>query len=134
MSGPGVGFEYPSVPVSWYKRDVLLFANAIGCDAKDELHFLYVCVLIIFYYQEVHNTEALNRNSTQSSAHSLPTRSFCHSKGPLLRSSTFTLLRTPNVLPFQMYQSLTVARWFMESNRLLSLSLCHRLVKAVTLR
>ncbi|KAI4722711.1 Thioesterase/thiol ester dehydrase-isomerase [Aureobasidium sp. EXF-10727] len=41
MSGPGVGFEYPSVPVSWYKRDVLLFANAIGCDAKDELHFLY---------------------------------------------------------------------------------------------
>lgn len=45
MSGPGVGFEYPSVPVSWYKRDVLLFANAIGCDAKDELHFLYVCVI-----------------------------------------------------------------------------------------
>lgn len=44
MSGPGVGFEYPSVPVSWYKRDVLLFANAIGCDAKDELHFLYVCI------------------------------------------------------------------------------------------
>ncbi|KAI5255744.1 Thioesterase/thiol ester dehydrase-isomerase [Aureobasidium subglaciale] len=41
MSGPGVGFEYPAVPVSWYKRDVLLFANAIGCDAKDELHFLY---------------------------------------------------------------------------------------------
>lgn len=47
MSGPGVGFEYPPVPVSWYKRDVLLFANAIGCDAKDELHFLYVCALVV---------------------------------------------------------------------------------------
>lgn len=41
MSGPGVGFEYPSQEVSWLKRDVLLFANSIGCKA-DELHFLYV--------------------------------------------------------------------------------------------
>jgi len=40
MSGPGAGFEYPSVRVSWLKRDVLLFANSIGCTA-DELHFLY---------------------------------------------------------------------------------------------
>ncbi|GAB7351435.1 hypothetical protein MBLNU459_g2101t1 [Dothideomycetes sp. NU459] len=40
MSGPGVGFEYPPVPVSWHKRDVLLFANSIGCTV-DELHFLY---------------------------------------------------------------------------------------------
>jgi len=40
MSGPGVGFEYPPVEVSWLKRDVLLFANSIGCTA-DELHFLY---------------------------------------------------------------------------------------------
>jgi hypothetical protein len=42
MSGPGVGFEYPVKEVSWLKRDVLLFANTIGCTA-DELHFLYVC-------------------------------------------------------------------------------------------
>ncbi|KAI1190075.1 Thioesterase/thiol ester dehydrase-isomerase [Nemania serpens] len=42
MSGPGAGFEYPPVEVSWLKRDVLLFANSIGCTA-DELHFLYVC-------------------------------------------------------------------------------------------
>lgn len=40
MSGPGVGFEYPPTEVSWLKRDVLLFANSIGC-STDELHFLY---------------------------------------------------------------------------------------------
>ncbi|RDL42208.1 Thioesterase ester dehydrase-isomerase [Venustampulla echinocandica] len=40
MSGPGVGFEYPRTEVSWLKRDVLLFANTIGC-TTDELHFLY---------------------------------------------------------------------------------------------
>ncbi|KAL2756888.1 hypothetical protein ACRALDRAFT_1075670 [Sodiomyces alcalophilus JCM 7366] len=39
-AGPGVGFEYPRQEVSWVKRDVLLFANTIGCTA-DELHFLY---------------------------------------------------------------------------------------------
>jgi len=41
MSGPGAGFEYPPYEVTWLKRDVLLFANSIGCTA-DELHFLYV--------------------------------------------------------------------------------------------
>ena len=41
MSGPGVGFEYPRQEGSWLKRDVLLFANSIGCKS-DELHFLYV--------------------------------------------------------------------------------------------
>lgn len=41
MSGPGAGFEYPPVEVAWLKRDVLLFANSIGCTA-DELHFLFV--------------------------------------------------------------------------------------------
>jgi hypothetical protein len=41
MSGPGAGFEYPPQEVTWLKRDVLLFANTIGCTA-DELHFLYV--------------------------------------------------------------------------------------------
>ncbi|KKA30456.1 hypothetical protein TD95_000640 [Thielaviopsis punctulata] len=40
MAGPGVGFQYPPLPVSWNKRDLLLFANSIGCNA-DELHFLY---------------------------------------------------------------------------------------------
>ena len=43
MSGPGVGFEYPSTEVSWLKRDVLLFAVSIGCTV-DELHFIYVCL------------------------------------------------------------------------------------------
>lgn len=41
MSGPGAGHEFPPQEVSWQKRDVLLFANSIGCKA-DELHFLYV--------------------------------------------------------------------------------------------
>ncbi|KND95341.1 Tubulin-specific chaperone E [Tolypocladium ophioglossoides CBS 100239] len=40
MSDPGVGFAYPPQEVSWLKRDVLLFANSIGCKS-DELHFLY---------------------------------------------------------------------------------------------
>lgn len=44
MSGPGVGFEYPPVEVSWLKRDALLFANTIGATA-DELHFLYVSII-----------------------------------------------------------------------------------------
>ena len=41
MPEPGVGFEYPPQEVSWVKRDVLLFANSIGCKAN-ELHFLFV--------------------------------------------------------------------------------------------
>ncbi|WPH02143.1 Hypothetical protein R9X50_00499800 [Acrodontium crateriforme] len=40
MSGPGAGHEYPAVPVSWYKRDLLLFAVSIGATA-DELHLIY---------------------------------------------------------------------------------------------
>jgi peroxisomal enoyl-CoA hydratase 2 len=41
MSGPGAGHQYTPYAVSWYKRDVLLFANSIGATV-DELHFLYV--------------------------------------------------------------------------------------------
>lgn len=44
MSGPGAGHEYAPYPVSWFKRDVLLFANSIGCTV-DELHFLYVRIV-----------------------------------------------------------------------------------------
>ncbi|GBF60317.1 enoyl-CoA hydratase [Trichophyton mentagrophytes] len=40
MSGPGAGHQFPSEDVSWMKRDILLFANSIGCTAE-ELHFLY---------------------------------------------------------------------------------------------
>ncbi|KAF2676603.1 Thioesterase/thiol ester dehydrase-isomerase [Lentithecium fluviatile CBS 122367] len=35
-----VGFKLPTAKASYLRRDVLLFANAIGC-TKDELHFLY---------------------------------------------------------------------------------------------
>jgi hypothetical protein len=47
MSDLGAGFEFPSQELSWLKRDVLLFACSIGCTA-DELHFLYVCVPVIW--------------------------------------------------------------------------------------
>ncbi|RSM13919.1 hypothetical protein CEP52_001627 [Fusarium oligoseptatum] len=40
MSGPGVGYQYPPQRVSWLRRDVLLFANTVGC-TDDELQFLY---------------------------------------------------------------------------------------------
>lgn len=46
MSGPGAGHQFPSEDVSWMKRDILLFANSIGCTA-DELHFLYVCIMTL---------------------------------------------------------------------------------------
>ena len=36
------------MPVSWLKRDALLFANSIGCKA-DELHFLYVRLKAALY-------------------------------------------------------------------------------------
>ncbi len=49
MSGPGVGFEYPSTEVSWLKRDVLLFAVSIGCTV-DELHLIYVRWLSLATY------------------------------------------------------------------------------------
>ena len=39
-STPGAGHQNPSQPVSWTQRDVLLFANSIGCTVS-ELHFLY---------------------------------------------------------------------------------------------
>ncbi|EPE24902.1 Thioesterase/thiol ester dehydrase-isomerase [Glarea lozoyensis ATCC 20868] len=39
-AAPGAGFEYPPTEVSWLQRDVLLFANSIGC-TNDELHFLF---------------------------------------------------------------------------------------------
>lgn len=42
IKGAGAGYEFPTEEVSWLKRDVLPFANSIGCTA-DELHFLYVC-------------------------------------------------------------------------------------------
>lgn len=41
MSGPGAGHEFQPYPVSWLKRDVLLFAVSIGATA-DELQLIYV--------------------------------------------------------------------------------------------
>lgn len=40
-SGAGKLHEFKPVPASWLRRDVLLFANSIGCSSSD-LHFLYV--------------------------------------------------------------------------------------------
>lgn len=35
-------YTYPPKPLSWNERDVLLFANSIGCEPEDGLHYLYV--------------------------------------------------------------------------------------------
>nr|POF18542.1 isoform 2 of peroxisomal multifunctional enzyme type 2 [Quercus suber] len=58
MGEGGAGHEYPAVPVSWLKRDVLLFANSIGCKVDKELHFLYVsrtalCHLLLTLFQKL---------------------------------------------------------------------------------
>lgn len=39
---PSSLYNYPSKPLSWNERDVLLFANSIGCEPEDGLHYLYV--------------------------------------------------------------------------------------------
>lgn len=39
-SRQSTGFEYPPIPISWLKRDILLFANSIGC-TSDEPQFLF---------------------------------------------------------------------------------------------
>jgi hypothetical protein len=46
IKGAGAGYEFPTEEVSWLKRDVLLFANSIGCTAY-ELHFLYVYINLL---------------------------------------------------------------------------------------
>jgi peroxisomal enoyl-CoA hydratase 2 len=75
IKGAGAGYEYPTEEVSWLKRDVLLFANSIGCTA-DELHFLYV-------WKELPPTNVpptnslLRRSCTQTLLSFLPTLSSC---------------------------------------------------------
>jgi hypothetical protein len=72
MSGAGAGHEFPTEEVSWLKRDVLLFANSIGCTA-DELHFLYVCSNFV---PNGPPTDSLRRRSyTQTLPSFLPTLS-----------------------------------------------------------
>jgi peroxisomal enoyl-CoA hydratase 2 len=39
-------YEFPPQAVSWLKRDLLLFANTIGCE-KNELHFLFVSNMLL---------------------------------------------------------------------------------------
>lgn len=41
--GVGAGHKFDPYPVAWLKRDVLLFANSIGCTV-DELQFIYVWI------------------------------------------------------------------------------------------
>lgn len=43
MSEPWIGFERPSMKVSWLKRDTLLFNLSVGCKA-DEPHFVFVSI------------------------------------------------------------------------------------------
>jgi len=78
MSGPGVGFEFPPQEVTWLKRDVLLFANSIGCTA-DELHFLYV--RSHGYNQAAHADYHRNYTQTLQSSQHTQLSSVC-SKAP----------------------------------------------------
>ncbi|KAI9725262.1 MAG: hypothetical protein M1828_003276 [Chrysothrix sp. TS-e1954] len=41
MATPGAGFQFAPQPVSWTKRDILLFAASIGCTRTSDLHYLY---------------------------------------------------------------------------------------------
>jgi len=79
MSGPGAGFEYPPVEVAWLKRDVLLFANSIGCTA-DELHFLFVCLHGLTCFYNVLTPP--QRNCTRTLQSSLHIQSFYVSNLP----------------------------------------------------
>lgn len=72
MAEHGVGFEYPPQEVSWLQRDVLLFANSIGC-TTEELHFLFVWPFspVIDALRSAELTP-LYRNFTLTSPPSLP--------------------------------------------------------------
>ncbi|PGH19365.1 hypothetical protein AJ80_04005 [Polytolypa hystricis UAMH7299] len=70
-------FEYPPQQVSWLKRDALLFANSIGCQAKDELHFLYELhpnfqifptypIVLTFKYSDTDCVNFLARNAART--------------------------------------------------------------------
>src|SRR5271156_229929 len=74
IKGAGAGHEFPTEEVSWLKRDVLLFANSIGCTA-DELHFLYVCSN--FVPNGPPTDSLLRRSCTQILLSFLPTLSSC---------------------------------------------------------
>lgn len=92
MSSPGAGHQFPSQEVSWLKRDVLLFANSIGCTA-DELHFLYVSRPQSPTYAIL--TLMIDRNSIPTSPSSLPTPSLSvRSINPRIRLSKLTLSPT----------------------------------------
>ncbi|KAI4144471.1 MAG: hypothetical protein LQ340_006637, partial [Diploschistes diacapsis] len=71
MAGPGAGFEYPAMEVSWLKRDVLLFANSIGCTAN-ELHFLYVRQRYAKITVNIKEIDDQDRSSTPTSKSSRP--------------------------------------------------------------
>lgn len=58
-------YEYPLKPVAWNERDVLLFANSIGCEPA-ELQFLYVSVL---EYNARAGTNVMQRSCILHSQH-----------------------------------------------------------------
>ncbi|KAL1978707.1 hypothetical protein VTN31DRAFT_1566 [Thermomyces dupontii] len=67
-------FKYPAQKVSWTKRDVILFAHSIGCNSKEQLHFLYehhpnfqvfptYPIVLTFKYDEQDVVDFLARNA-----------------------------------------------------------------------
>jgi hypothetical protein len=158
---PGVGFEYPPVPVSWFKRDVLLFANAIGCDVKNELHFLYVSLFFFFFFfsflfpflllilllfsakkrkrkKKERKRYSIKikkkpRNFIQTSPSSPHSQSTSPSKARRKKSLISTPLNPPSAPQSQMYPNSTVARSFTANRPFPFSNLCPRLVTAASL-
>lgn len=57
-------YEFPPQKVSWLKRDLLVFANTIGC-VTDELHFLFVssiCLATSWLSQHMNTANICHRN------------------------------------------------------------------------
>ena len=104
MSGPGVGFEYPPVEVSWLKRDALLFANSIGC-TPDELHFLYVGALYPIIPSSPLATHSLARSLIPTLPSFLLIPSYCVSSSatrdpyPLRSPVAYTMQLSSTTMP-----------------------------------
>ncbi|EEH21515.2 hypothetical protein PABG_03731 [Paracoccidioides brasiliensis Pb03] len=70
-------FEYAPQKTSWLKRDVLLFANTVGCQPNRELHFLYELhpnfqtfptypIVLTFKHTDIDTVDFLARNASRA--------------------------------------------------------------------
>lgn len=107
------GYEFPAYPVKWLTRDVLLFANSIGC-TRDELQFIYVRPSNLF--AETGTDDIARRNCTPTSTSSPPTPSSSPSSGATRKSSTSTPSRRKPAKACRACRSSTPGRRWMASD------------------